>query len=180
MRILADCCWKIWLQQKYCLWEIPTFFFKFYFRVLNKVILDWLIIYCFTSRSRIFHLYGDVITIAGEGLQNLGLCSALRAFEQGGIFIVPHLLCHGASVFPISSEGPPHSVASYNTRGDVKGLLYSNPNPHGFRLKTRWVLEDWKQDGFCVKMCLDFSYRTTFKQWHRLQDSYFLFIFNNS
>jgi hypothetical protein len=45
----------------------------------------------FTSRSRIFHLYGDV-TIAGEGLQNLGLCSALRAFEQGGIFIVPHLL----------------------------------------------------------------------------------------
>jgi hypothetical protein len=51
----------------------------------------WLVIYGFTSRSRIFHLYGDV-TIAGEGLQNLGLCSALRAFEQGGIFIVPHLL----------------------------------------------------------------------------------------
>jgi hypothetical protein len=47
-------------------------------------------VYCFTSRSRIFHLYGDVI--AGEGLQNLGLCSSLRACEQGGIFIVPHLL----------------------------------------------------------------------------------------
>jgi hypothetical protein len=30
--------------------------------------IDWLIIYSFTSRSRIFHLYGDV-TIAGEGLQ---------------------------------------------------------------------------------------------------------------
>jgi hypothetical protein len=28
-----------------------------------------------------FFTYGDV-TIAGEGLQNLGLCSALRAFEQ--------------------------------------------------------------------------------------------------
>jgi hypothetical protein len=38
-----------------------------------------------------FLLSGDV-TIAGEGLQNLGLCSALRAFEQGEIFIVPHLL----------------------------------------------------------------------------------------
>jgi hypothetical protein len=48
-------------------------------------------IYSFTSRSRIFHLYGDV-TIAGEGLQNLDLCSALRAFEQRGIFIVPYLL----------------------------------------------------------------------------------------
>jgi hypothetical protein len=36
-------------------------------------------------------LNGDVAT-AGEGLQNLGLCSALRAFEQAGIFIVSHLL----------------------------------------------------------------------------------------
>jgi hypothetical protein len=36
-------------------------------------------------------IYGN-FTIAGKGLQNLGLCSALRAFEQGGIFIVPHLL----------------------------------------------------------------------------------------
>jgi hypothetical protein len=34
---------------------------------------------------------GDV-TIADEGLQNVGLCSTLRAFEQGGIFIVPYLL----------------------------------------------------------------------------------------
>jgi hypothetical protein len=55
---------------------------------LQDCMLDCLFI---TSRSRIFHLYGDV-TIAGEGLQNFGLCSALRAFEQGGIFIVPHLL----------------------------------------------------------------------------------------
>jgi hypothetical protein len=82
-----------------------------------------------TSRSRIFHLYGDV-TIADEGLQNLGLCSALKAFEQEGIFIVPHLLWHGASVFPVSSKGTPHSVASYDTRGDVEDL-YSNPDPHG-------------------------------------------------
>jgi hypothetical protein len=50
-----------------------------------------MIISGFTSRSRIFYLYGDV-TIAGEGLQNLGLSLALGAFEQGGIFIVPHLL----------------------------------------------------------------------------------------
>jgi hypothetical protein len=34
-------------------------------------------------------LNGDV-AIAGEGLQNLGLCSALRAFELGGVFIAPH------------------------------------------------------------------------------------------
>jgi hypothetical protein len=39
--------------------------------------------------ERIFHLSGDVI-IAGEGLQKLGLCSALNAFEQGGISIMKH------------------------------------------------------------------------------------------
>jgi hypothetical protein len=81
-----------------------------------------LFIYGFTSRSRIFHLYGDV-TIASEGQQNLGLCSALRAFEQGGIFIVPHLLQHRTSIFPVSSEGPPHLVAFYDTRGDVEDLI---------------------------------------------------------
>jgi hypothetical protein len=43
------------------------------------------------GRLRIFHFYGYV-NIAGEELQKLSLCSALRAFEQGGIFIVPHLL----------------------------------------------------------------------------------------
>jgi hypothetical protein len=41
--------------------------------------------------QELFTYIGDV-TIAGEGLQNFGLCSALRAFEQGMIFIVPHLL----------------------------------------------------------------------------------------
>jgi hypothetical protein len=82
----------------------------------------WLIIYGFMSRTRFFHLYGDV-TVAGEGLQNVGLWSALRAFEQGGIFIVPHLLWHGTSVFPVSSDGPLHSVAFYDTHEDVEDIF---------------------------------------------------------
>jgi hypothetical protein len=44
---------------------------------------------------------------------------------------VAHLLLQGASVFPISSEGPPHSAAFNDTRGDVEDLLY-NPDFHGF------------------------------------------------
>jgi hypothetical protein len=64
-----------------------------------------------------------ILRYTGEGLQNLGLCSALRAFEQGGIFIMPHLLWHRTSVFPVSSEGPPHLVAFYDTRGDVEDLF---------------------------------------------------------
>jgi hypothetical protein len=73
-------------------------------------VFDLLIIYCFMSPSRMFHLYRESdVTITGEGLQNLGLCLALWAFEQGGIFIVPH----GVSVFPVSSEGhhPPPSFS---------------------------------------------------------------------
>jgi hypothetical protein len=37
-------------------------------------------------------------TIAGEGLQNLGLCSALRAFEQGGSWSC-HTCCDTESQF---------------------------------------------------------------------------------
>jgi hypothetical protein len=84
-------------------------------------VLSGLIIYCFTSRSKIFHLYRD-ITITGEGLQNLGLCSAFRAFDQGGIFIVPPAVI-GALVFLVSSEGPPHSVAFYDSQGVAEDLF---------------------------------------------------------
>jgi hypothetical protein len=32
-----------------------------------KELIDWLVIYCFTSHLRNFHWYGDIITVAGEG-----------------------------------------------------------------------------------------------------------------
>ena len=81
--------------------------------------IDWLFTVLRPAQEYFTYMdYGD-ITIAGEGLQNLGLCSALRAFEQGGFLIVPYLLWHGTS----SSEGPPHSVASYDTHGDTEDLF---------------------------------------------------------
>jgi hypothetical protein len=40
--------------------------------------------------------HGD-ITVAGERLQKFWLM--LDAFEQGGIFIMPHLLRNGALIF---------------------------------------------------------------------------------
>jgi hypothetical protein len=106
-------------------------------------VYEYWFIYCFTSRSIIFHLYGDV-TIASEGLHNLGLCSAPRAFEQGGIFIVPHLLWHGASVFPVSSEGPP-----LTTRMGMR-RTYSNPDPHGKCMNMRTMLRVMLQTHFIV------------------------------
>jgi hypothetical protein len=77
----------------------------------------------FTSRSRSFLWYGDV-TIACEGLQVLDLCSALRAFDQERIFIVLHLLWHGASVSPVSFEGPSHLMAS---NGSQRYYLIASP-----------------------------------------------------
>jgi hypothetical protein len=84
-------------------------------------LIDWL--FTVLRPAQELFTYRD-ITIANEGLQNLGLCSTLRAFEQGGIFIVPHLLWHETSVFlAISSKGPPHSVTSYDTWGGVEDLF---------------------------------------------------------
>jgi hypothetical protein len=51
------------------------------------------------------------------------LISALRAIEQRRIIIMPHLLWLRASGFPVLSKGLPHSIASYNTQGDVEDLF---------------------------------------------------------
>jgi hypothetical protein len=36
---------------------------------------------------------------------------------------VPHMLWHEASVFPVSSEGPPHLIDSYDSQGDTEDLF---------------------------------------------------------
>jgi hypothetical protein len=83
----------------------------------------------------------------------LGLCSALRTFEQGRISLSCHTCCDTGPQFFLShpKERPilspfmthegiwriysttdpygPHSVTSYDTQGDVG--TFSNPDPHG-------------------------------------------------
>ena len=75
------------------------------------------------SPSRIFRFtsYGDV-TIARKGLQQFGQFFTPKAMSmQGGIFIVPHLLGHGASVSVVSSEGLPiKSPFTYDKQGAPK------------------------------------------------------------
>ena len=60
----------------------------------------------YLSSLRIFHSYGDV-TIAGEGLQ---IWTYVRhswpLSSEGNVFSVPHLLCHGASVYNGHLRGP--------------------------------------------------------------------------
>jgi hypothetical protein len=64
---------------------------------------DSLIINGSTPRPIIIDLYGYV-HIIDEGLKNLCLCSALTAYKQGEIFVVPHLLWYGNLVFAFSSK----------------------------------------------------------------------------
>jgi hypothetical protein len=80
--------------------------------------------------SIIFHSYGGV-TITGERLQNLGLCSVRRASKQGGIFILPHLLQNRVSGFPVSFEGlkAPFSCLIWHARGVLR--TYSDPEHQG-------------------------------------------------
>lgn len=65
----------------------------------------WLLICCLTSKLRIFRSYGDVnLSVAGY---------KSYAFEQRGIFVVTHLLWHGASVsFPKDSP----NLAAFNAK----------------------------------------------------------------
>ena len=81
----------------------------------------WLIVYCVSSHLIIFYSLRD-ITIAGEGLQNLGMYSALMAFEQGGI--LPCHICYDMVPYTVSPEGLSHS-----TRHGYCGPM-SSRNPH--------------------------------------------------
>ena len=53
------------------------------------------------------------------------------AYEQGGIFIVPRLLCHVASVFRVSPDAQLYSVALC----DKQGVMRSSSDPG-----LQWIL----------------------------------------
>jgi hypothetical protein len=96
--------------------------------------IDWLIIYCYTSRSRIFQLYGDV-TIAGEGLQNLGLRSTGPLSREGSLSC--HTCCDtGLRLF--RSHPKDRSIQSPLMTHKGMWRIYSNRNLHGsVQHKTR-------------------------------------------
>jgi hypothetical protein len=60
----------------------------------------------FTVYDPLYNFFADIrdVTIAGKGLQNVELFSALRAFVYGGILIVPHLLWHESSYVELLQE----------------------------------------------------------------------------
>ena len=59
--------------------------------VVTRTLIDWLI-NCKLFIIMFENILLEDVTLASEGLQNLGLYSELMTYEQGGIFIVPYLL----------------------------------------------------------------------------------------
>jgi hypothetical protein len=104
----------------------------------------WAIIHCFISRSRIFHL-------------KFSLWLALQAFEQRGIFIVPHLLWQGESVFS-RSYWMNHPVQSPLTTHKGKWRIYFNQDPQGFPAilwdTLHWINPDLYKNVFTVLVIL--------------------------
>jgi hypothetical protein len=81
----------------------------------------------FTSRLGLFKTFMEMSPLPVKGLQNFGLCSALRAFEQGGFFILQHLLWHGSRFFRFHPKDRP--IQSLLTTHMGMWRTYSNSNP---------------------------------------------------
>jgi hypothetical protein len=97
-------------------WTEQCFWLRFFlFTCLGVLIwlIDWLFIVLYPPQVwRRHHCWGKVAKFR----------PMLVAQGLWGIFIVPQVLWHGASVFPVTF-GLPHSVASYETQGDVENLI---------------------------------------------------------
>ena len=86
-------------------------------------------VFCLMSHSRKFSIHGEERHFCGKGLQNFVGCPAFTIFDQGGIFIVPHMYSNGASAFMLSFEGLPLLDALYIKQGVLR--IYCNVDPKG-------------------------------------------------
>ena len=99
--------------------------------LLTNVCSVWVFffVFCLMSHSRKFSIHGEERHFCGKGLQNFVGCPAFTIFDQGGIFIVPHMYSNGASSFMLSFEGLPLLDALYIKQGVLR--IYCNLDPKG-------------------------------------------------
>jgi hypothetical protein len=105
---------------------------------------------CLFIATRAIFSYLVAVTIAGDRAANLGL----RAFEQGRIFIVPHLLRHGTSVYTVSSERPAHTSHSGIRTPDARIIRALTTAPRWWlcRERSSWISRFLQIEGYgkCV------------------------------
>jgi hypothetical protein len=121
------------------------------FRFISDLLVYKRMIIFFTSRSRIFHLYGDdhCPWKAAKFKPMLGRSGSLRREES--------LSCHTCCdmeprfFFPVSSEGPPHLIAYNDSQGDAEDLFLPGSSRTHVQKKYCWYITE------CLKLEWDLS-----------------------
>jgi hypothetical protein len=98
-----------------------------------------LIVYCFTSRSRIVHSYGDV-TIAGEGAAKFRPILGAQGLSAG------RDLYRDSEPWFFRSHPKDRPIQWPLTTHKGVWRTYSNPDPHGYDERDLLALDDeWKR-----------------------------------
>jgi hypothetical protein len=104
-------------------------------------LIDWLIDNSSTSRTEIFKSICRRHHCQWRAAKFSPRLDA-QSLWAVWIFIVPHLLSHGTSIFPVSSERPP-ILSPLTTHREMWGI-YSYPDPHRSPLITgKWMLKTY-------------------------------------
>jgi hypothetical protein len=86
----------------------------------------------YNMQKRSFHFYGDV-TITGEWLENIGLCSALRAFLQGDLY---HTTCCDTGTRFFRPHPKDRPIQSPLTTHNGMRRTYSYLDSHNVKINT--------------------------------------------
>ena len=100
---------KHWIQ----LWDFTKFKHTLNLYSLQIIMIDW----AFILLGHVQEYFPHKRTSIKVCWLKFRICSVNAAFGQGGVFIVPYLVRHRASVFAVSSERPPHLHRLVQTSG---------------------------------------------------------------
>jgi hypothetical protein len=107
-------------------WNLSYILMWFVIYILFKIIMIHYVVVLRPAEE--FFTYMGASPLLMKSCQILSLCSALRTFEQE--------FWHEVLVFPDSTKGPLHSIASYDTY-EMCRINY-NSDPHRFLLILIW------------------------------------------
>jgi hypothetical protein len=122
--------------------------FVFVSNKTNNLLIDWLLSVLRPTQEYFTYMETSQMPVRGSTI--LAYARRSVSLSMGDLYRV--------IVFPVSSEGPPHSFASYDTQGDVKDLFL----PGSSRVVTKNDIS-WKRTICSGKT---FSYTLSNRVYH--------------
>jgi hypothetical protein len=124
---------------------------------------DWLIIYGFTSRSRIFHLYGyGDVTTSGEGLQKFRPMLCAPGLWAGSVSC--HTCCDTEPRF-FGSHPKDDRIQSLLTTHEGMWRIYSNPDPQGLSNRNAHLVHVYIKMGIVLDLVFHSKIRFLHSYW---------------